>query len=67
MEIIAYTLDITGKIMVAYTALAVHNRVRQEHKIDGAVFRTMNREKILGIAGIILMIMGYLLHVYTNL
>lgn len=63
MEILASTLDIIGKVMVAYTALAVHSRVRKEQKIDVSVFRAMKWEKISGIAGIILMIIGYFLHI----
>lgn len=63
MEIIASTLDILGKVMVAYTALAVHSRVRKEHKIDKAVFRAMRREQLIGIAGIIFMVGGYFLHI----
>lgn len=67
MEIFASTLDIIGKVMVAYTALAVHSRVRKEQKIDAAVFRAMRREKLSGIAGIVLMILGYLIHLLIKL
>lgn len=67
MEISALTLDILGKVMVAYTALAVHGRVRKEQKIDALVFRAMKWEKIIGIAGIVLMIFGYFLHLSIQL
>ncbi|MDP2695954.1 MAG: hypothetical protein Q8O87_01735 [bacterium] len=63
MEILALTLDIIGKVMVAYTALAVHHRVRNEHKIDGAVFKIMKREMIVGVLGIATMIAGYVFHI----
>lgn len=49
--------------MVAYTALAVHTRVRKEHKIDDTVFKAMKRESTIGIAGIIFMIAGYIIHI----
>lgn len=62
MEILASTLDILGKVMVAYTALAVHGRVRKEQKIDASVFSAMKWEKFVGMAGIVLMVLGYLLH-----
>ncbi|MCI0566383.1 hypothetical protein L0Y46_04285 [bacterium] len=62
MEILASTLDIIGKVMVAYTALAVHGRVRKEQRVDASVFRAMKWEKIMGITGIILMVFGYLIH-----
>lgn len=63
MENLALTLDIIGKIMVAYTALAVHTRVRKERKIDDTVFKAMKRESTIGIAGIIFMIAGYIIHI----
>jgi len=63
MENLAFTVDIIGKVMIAYTALAVHNRVRKDHKIDKDVFRTMKHEKIIGILGIVLMIAGYIIHI----
>lgn len=67
MEILASTLDIIGKIMIAYTALAVHNRVQKEQKIDAPVFQSIKWEKVMGIVGIILMILGYLLHIFIKL
>lgn len=62
MEIVASTLDIIGKIMIAYTALAVHGRVWKEHKIDKAVFLAMRRERFIGIVGIVFMVSAYFLH-----
>ncbi len=67
MEVFALTLDIIGKVMVAYTALAVHHRVRKEQKIDASVFRAMRWEKTSGIAGIVLMILGYIAHLSIKL
>lgn len=67
MEITALTLDIVGKVMVAYTAIAVHNRVRKEQKVDASVFLAMKLEKWSGILGIILMILGYLIHLSIRL
>ena len=55
------TADILGKVMVAYTALRVHHRVRQEHKIDRRVFMEMRKEQWLGFLGIGLMVLGYLM------
>ena len=66
METLALTLDIIGKVMIAYTALAVHRRVSQEHKVDRAVFNMMRREQLIGVLGIILMVSAYLLHIYAK-
>ena len=54
------------KVMIAYTALAVHRHVWKEHKIDKTVFHIMRREQLIGILGIILMVSAYFLHIYAN-
>ena len=60
---IGFTLDIIGKILVAYTAIAVHTRFWREHKVDEAVFKAMKNERWLAVIGIVLMIIGYVLQV----
>lgn len=66
-EFIGFTVDVIGKILVAYTAIAVHRRVWKEHRIDGKVFREMRREQIVGVLGIILIIAGYFLQLPAKL
>ena len=61
MDLIGFTLDVVGKIMVAFTAIMVHHRVWKEHRISKRVFVEMKREQIIGIAGILFIIIGYLL------
>lgn len=63
----AKTLDIVGKLMIAYTALMVHHRVLREHKIDKSVFRMMKREQAVGIAGVLLMVIAYAIEVFPTL
>lgn len=63
MGILAFTLDLIGKILVSFTAIMVHHRVAREHKIDKEVFEEMRRERNLGLLGIVLMIVGYLIHI----
>lgn len=67
IEFLGFTLDVIGKVMVAYTAIMVHHRFRKEHKIDEAVFATMKNEQILGIIGIILIILGFILQIPSKL
>ncbi|MCP6726491.1 MAG: hypothetical protein KJI69_00400 [Patescibacteria group bacterium] len=67
MELIGFTLDIIGKVMIAFTALMVHHRFSKEHKIDEKVFSEMKREKIVGILGILFMILGFLLQLSSKL
>ena len=63
MELIVETLDIIGKVIIAYTALAVHHRFRKEHKVDEEVFHAMRKEHILGLSGIFLIVLSYVLRV----
>lgn len=53
------TLDTLGTVLIAYTVLRVHSRVRKEHGIDEYVAREMRRERRLGLIGIVLIISGY--------
>lgn len=62
-EFLGYTIGTVGKLMVAYTAIMVHYRVRKEHKIDDKVFKVMRFEHAFGIAGILFMIVGYLMEI----
>lgn len=54
------TLDTAGTVLIAYTVLRVHSRVQREHRIDEYVTREMRRERAYGIAGIVLIIVGYI-------
>ncbi|MFV1917044.1 MAG: hypothetical protein ACC618_00940 [Patescibacteria group bacterium] len=55
------TLDTIGKVLLGITVLMVHRLVLREHKIDVDVLKTMKREQILGISGILLIIVGYVM------
>lgn len=55
------TLDTLGKVLLGITVLMAHWHVSKEHAIDADVLRVMRREKILGVLGIILIIIGYIL------
>lgn len=67
LEILARTLDVVGKVLIAYTAMAVHHRVWRNHKIDRGVFKMMRVEQWLGVLGIILIISGYLIEIFIVL
>ena len=57
--ITGFTIDVIGKIMIAYTAITVHRRFFKEHRVDERVFRAMKREQWVGIVGVIFIIAGY--------
>lgn len=67
IEFIGFTLDVIGKILVAYTAIMVHYRFWQEHKIDEKVFAAMKNEFLIGILGVALIIVGYILQIPSKL
>lgn len=67
MNLLGHTLDMVGKIMIAYTAMRVHYRFWKEHKIDEDVFSEMKRERTIGIVGIVFIILGYLLEIPSKL
>ncbi len=67
MELIGFILDLIGTVMIAYTVLSVHYRVRKEHKIDEVVFKHMRREQAAGIIGISLIIIGFLLQLPSKI
>lgn len=63
LNFLAKTLDVTGKLMVAYTAIAVHHRVWKDHKIDRRVISMMRLEQFFGVLGILFIIAAYLIEV----
>lgn len=67
MDLFGHSLEVAGELMIAYTVIRVHHRVTKEHKIDKAVLVVMNRERTVGITGILLILVGYLLQVPSKL
>lgn len=66
MSIIGLTIHTFGEIMVGFTAIMVHHRVWKEHKIDERVFIEMRRERQIGIVGLILIVVGYLIELASR-
>ena len=64
---IGYTFDVIGKILIAYTAIAVHQRVAQEQKIDKRVFQEMKRERNVAFWGIAFISIGYVMQIPQKL
>lgn len=54
-------IGVIGELMVAWMAIAVHHRVRHEHKIDKKVFKIMRKERTLGFIGMSLILGGLIL------
>lgn len=60
---VGHTLNVIGEILVAFTVIAVHQRVSAERKIDEKVFRVMRRERKVAIWGILLIALGYVIQI----
>lgn len=67
LPLLGSSLDMVGKVMIAYTAIAVHYRFWQEHRIDEKVFVEMRKERVVGIVGIVFIVLGYLLQLPSKL
>jgi hypothetical protein len=61
--IIPSILELLGTLLIAMTALRVHHRVLGEHKIDKLVYKAMRKEQYLGIFGVTLLIVAFLLEI----
>lgn len=66
LEFIGDTLTVAGEIIIAYMILVVHERVREEHKVDDAVFRAIKKEQSIVALGIVLIVVGYGLRVFAR-
>lgn len=64
IELIGDTVIIIGEILLAYSVIAVHARIQDEHKVDGAVFREMYKEEIIAILSILLLSVGFAIRVF---
>jgi hypothetical protein len=66
LEFLGDFIEVSGKLLVAWTAIAVHHRVKNEHKIDEKVFKIMQRETRLGIFGIVMIVVGFGIRSYAR-
>lgn len=64
---IGKTFEVLGELCIGYLATRVHSRVIKEHRIDGPVLREMRMEKHVGTAGVVLIIVGFVLEVFFSL
>lgn len=61
LEFIGETCDVLGKVLIALTAITVHDTIQREHHIDAAVGKSIRKEHVFGFLGIFLIVLGYLL------
>jgi hypothetical protein len=66
-ELVGFIIHVLGELMVGFTAVMVHHRFWKEHKIDENVFREMKREQYIGLAGLLLVLIGFFLQLPAKL
>lgn len=59
-------VTVFGEVMVGWTAIAVHHRVRNEHKVDDKVFKLMKRENVLAKIGIFMIVAGLVMRLVAE-
>jgi len=62
-DFLILTIDTVGTLLVAWAALRVHHRVLNEHKISKKVFSIMRLEQRLGVLGVVLIAISYILRI----
>lgn len=62
LDMIASTCDLSGKVLLGVAVILVHRKMMQEHRIDRIVMREIRLEEFLTALGIVLMVLGYVLH-----
>lgn len=59
VELAGMVSELLGTLSIAYAALAVHHRFKNEHKVDDAVFMEMSREMRIAFFGVAFMLIGF--------
>lgn len=63
LQTIGLTLHTAGTLLIGFAALMVHHRVSSQAIIDRTVTRAMRLEQKLGIVGLFLVLIGYILQI----
>lgn len=67
LAIIGFTLDGMGKVLLGVTVYFVHTRIIKEGKVDKKVLREMQKERRFALVGVVLIILGYFMHLIDGL
>lgn len=65
LHIIGLSLQTAGAVIVGLTVLRVHHRVRKEERIDAIVEKEMDREQHIGRFGVGLIIVGFIIDLFS--
>lgn len=51
--------ELIGGILIAYTVIAVHNKILHDHHLGKEVFKTIKKEQVLAAIGIMFLFLGF--------
>lgn len=65
MSLLLWGLSIgtVGKLVLGIAVLRVHMGILKEHRIDGKVLNAIKRERLVTLAGLALILIGYVLEI----
>lgn len=61
LELLGAAMRTMGEVFIAFSVLRVHQRMLNEHRLDGAVMSVIRKEQLIGIFGIFFIVAGFLL------
>ena len=60
----ALTVGVIGKVLLASGVLIAHTELAHEMRVDPKVLKSFRLERVLTVAGLLLIVCGYLMEVY---
>lgn len=63
MELLGFTLQTSGEVIIGITAILVHRALLREKKLDNFIYREITHEQVFGSVGVVLLVTGYFLQV----
>jgi len=67
LKITADTLNVIATLAIAFVVLSVHNKLRDQTKIDPVVVQQLDQEEIIVVVAIVLLGVGYAMTTIDNI
>ena len=58
--------EFIGELLIAISVVRVHIHLLKEHKLDRDVYRTIKKEKMYVLLGIVFMFISFILQIYLK-
>jgi hypothetical protein len=62
----ARVLEYMGEVLLAFSVIIVHSRIRKEGKIDWAVLHELDIDRTLTYVALTILTLGFGLHIYVT-